>query len=123
MLLCATRVSNKKNNDVREVVPTAILINFIIFIIFRGGRRLYHPPMRAPKGKVITPKIAGCLDSVLFVNNDTINAGDISVTPSILVKLPRMSMTDREELRRLLTELDRGIPPRYSGLERVTCRV
>ena len=51
--MCATRVSNKKNNDVREVVPTAILNNFIIFIIFRGGRRLYHPPMRAPKGKVM----------------------------------------------------------------------
>ena len=72
------------------------------------------------------------LESVLSANEGTTAVGDsavgTSVPPSALTAsryplvLPRLSIADREVLRRLMMQLDGGTPPRFSGLERVTCR-
>jgi hypothetical protein len=74
------------------------------------------------------------LESVLDANQDTIAAEDSAegtsaplsaLTPSAShypIVLPRLSIADREVLQRLMIALDGGTPPRFSGLERVTCR-
>ena len=83
-------------------------------------------------GEELSDEVEDPVEMVLSANEGTIDADDIeaisSSSPPTLsedkfpIVLPRMSMSDRAALRDLMFKLENRLPPRFSGLERVTCR-